>query len=449
MWRCRTVVNSHVRPRLVWNSVLVRATDDSGAELNAEFSVEPDGDHLALILESAGGRVAGSPHSRNHQYVPALTLLLGRLRDREAVLLGAFVDSQVVGLLPESERALVDAPVNLVDHSDLNALRLRLTRAQGLVGQRAGAPKEGNNRKRIRLRLSVPGHPSAADLEAYLAAGAGTEGHPVGPEASPDRVALASRAAGGPKLVAVDLLRSLIGATIHTVDGRPNRILEVRGGRALVATGRSPQGRPVNVSEVQAGLDLLVERRSVRVHPDELGYRSAFVGAVLSTLPGTVVSENPATITLHDRPTLTYPVDARFAVLDGKAEVKVRKEQAELRRMLVGARTRAACDLCGHEFPLEFLVAAHIKRRSVCSDDERNDLRNVAMLACKFGCDSLFESGYLAVDETGHIRAATLEEELGGVLREYLEELHGQGCRAHRPDSEVYFAWHRDNVYRT
>ncbi|MEU7474522.1 hypothetical protein AB0A63_00975 [Lentzea sp. NPDC042327] len=68
----------------------MRATDDSGAVLNAEFEVEADGDHLALVVKSAGGRVTGSPHGRNHQYNPALELLLHRLRERGAVLEAAW-----------------------------------------------------------------------------------------------------------------------------------------------------------------------------------------------------------------------------------------------------------------------------------------------------------------------------------------------------------------------
>jgi hypothetical protein len=50
-------------------------------------------------------------------------------------------------------------------------------------------------------------------------------------------------------------------------------------------------------------------------------------------------------------------------------------------------------------FPVDLLVAAHIKRRSLCSETERRDLHNVAMLACKFGCDALFEEGYWLVSE--------------------------------------------------
>ena len=59
-----------------------------------------------------------------------------------------------------------------------------------------------------------------------------------------------------------------------------------------------PEGQPVEIGEVQKGLDKLQMHASVRVNVDELGHRSAFVGAVLATLPGAQYTHNPATVTL-------------------------------------------------------------------------------------------------------------------------------------------------------
>lgn len=36
-----------------------------------------------------------------------------------------------------------------------------------------------------------------------------------------------------------------------------------------------------------------------------------------------------------------------------------------------------------------FLIAAYIKKRPICSDNERRDLSHVAMLACTLGCDAV------------------------------------------------------------
>lgn len=108
----------------------MRVRADDGAELDAEFTVEFDGRHLSLVLESAGGRTAGGGRSRNDQYVPALTLL-ARLRDRQAVLLATLVTSARVSGMPDSERAVVQGPLDLADVSDIERLRLDLTSAQG------------------------------------------------------------------------------------------------------------------------------------------------------------------------------------------------------------------------------------------------------------------------------------------------------------------------------
>lgn len=155
----------------------MRARDDDGVELNAEFAVGADGPGLSLVLESAGGRSGGRARPRNDEYVLALRLLPRRLAARRAVLLSALVASARVTALPESDRMLVQGPVELAGIADLERLRLDITSAQGRVGLSAGAAKEGNNRKRLPLRLDVPGYgpQDARQLAADLAAPSGPE----------------------------------------------------------------------------------------------------------------------------------------------------------------------------------------------------------------------------------------------------------------------------------
>jgi hypothetical protein len=151
-------------------------TDDRGRVLDAEYSVEPDGEGVAVILESMSGRADGRA-PRNPAYRPALELLLMRLKERRAVIEAAIVDSRKTQLLPESSRSLISEPVRLVDVPDLHALRRRLTNAQTTIGQAPAARRPGNSTKRIRLRLSVPGYESsdAGRLAADLAAGPSAE----------------------------------------------------------------------------------------------------------------------------------------------------------------------------------------------------------------------------------------------------------------------------------
>lgn len=151
--------------------VPVLVTDGQGHALDAAFSVEQDGNVLGLILESASGP-AGSRPARNTDYRRALTTLLGKLRELDAILQDGLVDSSSTRRrgIPEAERRLFMSPIRLADESDIEALRLRLTSAQSRIGQAPGSSKGGNSSKRIRLRLVVPGYSpeDAIRLEAKL-----------------------------------------------------------------------------------------------------------------------------------------------------------------------------------------------------------------------------------------------------------------------------------------
>jgi hypothetical protein len=82
----------------------------------------------------------------------------------------AVASSRVAGLT-EDQRTLVRGPLELAQVVDVETLRREITTAQGRIGQARGAKKEGNNRKRIRLRLEVPGYGAgdATRLAADLA----------------------------------------------------------------------------------------------------------------------------------------------------------------------------------------------------------------------------------------------------------------------------------------
>jgi len=81
------------------------------------------------------------------------------------------------------------------------------------------------------------------------------------------------------------VLQSLVGEPLATIRGRPNTIIEVTNGDAIVATSRSPLGQRVPVSWLQEVLDQLRSGETIVVGPASIGYRSSFLGAVLLTLP--------------------------------------------------------------------------------------------------------------------------------------------------------------------
>ncbi|MGY1702696.1 hypothetical protein [Geodermatophilus sp. SYSU D00766] len=245
---------------------------------------------------------------------------------------------------------------------------------------------------------------------------------------------------------ALDVLRPLVGLPLPTTTGGTDKIVGLNADGPVVTGTGAPKGRHIPIRQVQAGLDLLFQRGRVRIHVNDLGLHSGFVGAVLATLPDTSVSRTPARVILEsDGEPMSQ--DPFFATLDGSTTVKFRKEQTALRRVLVGDRETAECALCGGTFRVEFLVAAHIKRRSLCSDTEKADLPNVAMLACLFGCDALYEAGYLSVDEAGTVVAASFAG-LPDAMAHRLEALRGNQCSAHTRHSADYFDWHRTNIFR-
>lgn len=97
-------------------------------------------------------------------------------------------------------------------------------------------------------------------------------------------------------------LAALAGQTITTLSQRrSNQILRLDGAVVVVATEKSPAGEPVEIDDVQSALDRLVAGEDVEVSVASLGHRSAFVGAVLATVPGAVVlPSRPRRVRLPD-----------------------------------------------------------------------------------------------------------------------------------------------------
>lgn len=131
-----------------------------------------------------------------------------------------------------------------------------------------------------------------------------------------------------------------------------------------------------------------------------------------------------------------------LARLDGAREVAVRLEQSLLRRLLLSGASTGACALCGREFPVELLVAAHVKRRADCTDEERRDHVNNLIALCACGCDALFERGFVVVRD-GVIRRGPREPGTDEVARR-VEALLGTSRQVPwwSADRKPYFETH-------
>jgi hypothetical protein len=123
-------------------------------------------------------------------------------------------------------------------------------------------------------------------------------GRPVGARDSQAHTTLIE--ALNPSLQIRRHLERLVGSTIQTVSGKSNEVVDVRGDQVLVRTARSaPSSAPVSISAIQDSYDRLIRWGEIEVSVDSLGYRSAFIAAVLLTIPGTrCVQSSPPRIAI-------------------------------------------------------------------------------------------------------------------------------------------------------
>ena len=125
----------------------------------------------------------------------------------------------------------------------------------------------------------------------------------------------------------------------------------------------------------------------------------------------------------------------------------VRLEQRKLRSLHIPDPS-GICALCSQELPADLLVAAHIKKRTWCTDDEKRDLRNVAMVNCILGCDALYEKGYVGVRPNGQLAFSTSKHApTSQLLKETAQQLPTRTSEW-RLENRRYFAWHLKHVFR-
>ena len=126
--------------------------------------------------------------------------------------------------------------------------------------------------------------------------------------------------------------------------------------------------------------------------------------------------------------------------LDSKRETLTRKEQSYLRKKIFNYKTISECSICDKKLNIEFLVCAHIKKRSKCDDEEKRNMHNVTPM-CKFGCDELFERGYIVV-ENGKIKV--IKNNNTEFVNNYLKTINGKICNIYNQNNEQFFRWHKE-----
>lgn len=124
---------------------------------------------------------------------------------------------------------------------------------------------------------------------------------------------------------------------------------------------------------------------------------------------------------------------------DRTQPVKVRIEQRIFRGWLFGENKYSTCGICHTEYPVAFLHAAHIRKRSECTHQQRVD-PYVVMPMCRMGCDDLYERGYISVKD-GKIVGLN-QEHTTPAIEKAKDAVIGNQCRYYTDRTIEYFQWH-------
>ena len=133
--------------------------------------------------------------------------------------------------------------------------------------------------------------------------------------------------------------------------------------------------------------------------------------------------------------------------LDSKALSKHRKEQTFLRQILFKNKFTDKCAICGKEYPLEFLFCSHIKKRCLCSTEEKLDYKNIVLPMCKFGCDDLYEKGYIGVEDG---QVVVIKYAQNSEVDNYINSIKGNSVDRFSSHNKKYFDQHLEiNGYKS
>lgn len=126
---------------------------------------------------------------------------------------------------------------------------------------------------------------------------------------------------------------------------------------------------------------------------------------------------------------------------DKETIVYRRLEQSYLRKHLFQFKTIAQCCICNRDFPKDFLVTAHLKMRSKCTFEEKMDYKVIVASMCSFGCDDLYERGYISV-VNGKIIKLNKNKLVTDAVTEYINIIEGKSFRGYNDLNKKYLEWH-------
>lgn len=172
----------------------------------------------------------------------------------------------------------------------------------------------------------------------------------------------------------------------------------------------------------------------------EFGYGAMMSNPELRVAPSLIISKN---INITGKHTITEALYKAYEALelDTDSSCKRRTEQTFLRAQLLNGAAFGKCVICSEELPENLLVAAHIKKRSFCTREEKLDFGSIAALMCKLGCDDLYEKGYIYVHKASVCKNPKISSTT--FLNKAISQLVGKKV-LNWSSSQKYYAWHKD-----
>ncbi|MBC1262487.1 HNH endonuclease [Synechococcus sp. BSF8S] len=184
---------------------------------------------------------------------------------------------------------------------------------------------------------------------------------------------------------------------------------------------------------------------------DAVGYKPSYIIQGFSVLDA---SKSAAVIQAFDLQSSVFYADISkdecleaisylTSLNETEAEIQSsrRLEQGYLQKHLFGRKTVGTCAGCNRDYPVSFLVTAHIKRRSQCTLEERID-HHVVMPLCSMGCDQMFEKGYVSVLDGVYVDMKKTPS--SHHLQKCIDQLAGKLCTYYNDATRPYFEWHYD-----
>lgn len=183
--------------------------------------------------------------------------------------------------------------------------------------------------------------------------------------------------------------------------GSPESLTEIEEAVVQYLSGKGPSKYPplkehlLNLGFSKPNVDKAVTA-SPLVYVDKTDTRKKYTYTLISEVESTI----KPSIDLDERYRRFGNRLKRLLATGGpevSRDVLLRREHSILREWLFNDKLTERCAICGKEYSVAALVTAHKKKRAYCTDSEKTDPRVVFPL-CLFGCDFLYESGMVRID---------------------------------------------------